>query len=1253
MIYALFKNKSFINRDLIFKQYSNVQKQYCMTRILLLSLSFLLFGVSLVAQTSMYGKITDGETGEDLLYANLVLNKNGVFVTGASTDFEGNYSIPLDPGTYDVKVTYTGYPEKLITGVVIKAGQGTKLDIQLDEGINLDEVVVVGYKVPLIEQDNTSTGGTITSEQIRNLPTKNISALAATTAGLSQVDEGDAVTIKGSRPDATDYYIDGIRVSGNLIPQSEIEQLQVITGGIQAQYGDVTGGIISITTKGPSGKFSGGAEIETSEYLDDYGYRLASLNLSGPILKKKGDEGKRDGESIIGFRFSGQYLRRLDDDPAATDIYVLKESALANLSENPVTAIGGSKVPTAEFLTQDDILTQGFKPNEESTRYDFTAKLDARLSKSIDITFTGSYNKTENQFTPGGWRLMNTQNNPTDFNTRYRGNFRFRHRLGGNAVAVEDDGAAKKGSLIRNAQYTLQMGYEKRTGELSNPTHGTNYFDYGYIGSFDREWLPTTWNMSDWSGALRGNPLQDQGIAQSDYGPQFTGYTPGTVNPGLTAYNNVVDVEDENDFVVINGQWNESTTQSIWTGMWANVNQQYNFARKIDQDLYTFNANSSFDFLPGGSEKGRHSIQFGIIYEQRFNSTHQLAPFGLWQVARQQVNRQILGIDTTNIIGSYEVTEGPLRNAVFALTGGFEIPLFGTFVDANSVSGNSFWRNVRDVTGQSINDFVNIDALDPSQLSLGMFSAQELNDANSLVGLSYFGYDYLGQKLGNDVTFEDFFSARNEEGIRTFPVAVNQPIYAAAYIQDKFTFKDIIFRVGVRVDRYDANTKVLKDPLSLYEIQTASEFHGGNLPNGVGEDYLVYTESATSNSVKAYRQGEDWFFADGSPANDGNVIFGTGVVFPKFTQTNPNIKDEGFDINSSFEDYEPQINWMPRLAFSFPISDAANFFAHYDILVQRPPSGSLATALDYFYFPERPDVNNPNLRPERTIDYEVGFQQKLSNSSAIKIAAYYKEMRDMIQARAYLYVPLVNQYQTTDNQDFGTVKGFTFQYDLRRTNNIMVTANYTLQFADGTGSSATSGRGLLSRGNLRTLTPLSFDERHRIVTTIDYRYGSGKLYNGPQLFGKNIFANAGLNLQTVAVSGRPYTATTLPLQFGGAGRQGQLNGARLPWNFTLNLRVDKSFNLAKPESTRRLGLNVYLRVQNLLDQRNVLGVYSATGSVTSDGFLNSSNGQETLDQLISQGRSIESFLLSYQARELNPDLFSLPRRIYVGAEFTF
>ena len=78
---------------------------------------------------------------------------------------------------------------------------------------------------------------------------------------------------------------------------------------------------------------------------------------------------------------------------------------------------------------------------------------------------------------------------------------------------------------------------------------------------------------------------------------------------------------------------------------------------------------------------------------------------------------------------------------------------------------------------------------------------------------------------------------------------------------------------------------------------------------------------------------------------------------------------------NAFEDYTPQINVMPRIAFSFPISDEALFFAHYDVLTKRPTTANRLDPLDYFYLQTGniSRVNNPNLQPEKTIDYEAWF----------------------------------------------------------------------------------------------------------------------------------------------------------------------------------------------------------------------------------------------------------------------------------------
>ena len=270
-----------------------------------------------MSQTTIQGKITEVETGEPVLFAAVALYKNDVLITGTESDFDGNYSFAdLSPGTYDVEVSILNLQDQRIAGVVAKEGKVNILNVKMEEASILatqQEIVIKEYKVPLVEFDNTTQGKSLTSENIQALPTKNISAIAATSAGVS-VDNGGNISIRGSRANATNYYIDGIRISGagatgNLVPQAQIEQLQIITGGIEARYGDVTGGIISITTKGPSNKYTGGLELETSEGLDPYGYNLANGNVSGPILRNK------KGQSILGFRFFGQYRNIADDNP--------------------------------------------------------------------------------------------------------------------------------------------------------------------------------------------------------------------------------------------------------------------------------------------------------------------------------------------------------------------------------------------------------------------------------------------------------------------------------------------------------------------------------------------------------------------------------------------------------------------------------------------------------------------------------------------------------------------------------------------------------------------------------------------------------------------------------------------------------------------------------------------------------------------------------------------------------------------------
>jgi Ca-activated chloride channel family protein len=177
-----------------------------------------LFVQSFIPQSLLTGNVSDGK--EVIIGATIRISQGATLVKGVITDFNGNFSVELQPGIYDIECTYTGYKTFTAKGVDLKSNTTQTLNIVMDGQTVLDEVVVVGYAAPLIEQDQTSSGQTLTSEQIKKLPTREVSAIKASTVGASSTDGGN-VNIKGARANGTDYYIDGIRVSGGIPPVQE------------------------------------------------------------------------------------------------------------------------------------------------------------------------------------------------------------------------------------------------------------------------------------------------------------------------------------------------------------------------------------------------------------------------------------------------------------------------------------------------------------------------------------------------------------------------------------------------------------------------------------------------------------------------------------------------------------------------------------------------------------------------------------------------------------------------------------------------------------------------------------------------------------------------------------------------------------------------------------------------------------------------------------------------------------------------
>ncbi len=1251
-----------------------------MARYFLLFLVLLFGSFTAMAQSStgsLEGKITDQDNKQPLMFATVSLYKTGSAVpeTGTETDLDGNYSISnLDPGKYDIEVSYVGYSSQKIIGVTIFLGKIIRKNVALLEGVTT-EVLEIIYVAPLISTDQTTQGRTIGSDEIANLPSKSISAIASTTAGVTAGEDG-SINVRGGRDNSTIVYVDGVRFNSSNIPQTEVEQIEVMTGGIGAAYGDVTSGVISITTKGPSEKFSGNFELENSNFLDPYGYLLAYASFSGPIIKKF-DEKYGADKSVLGYRVGIQYRERGDRSPAAGGVYKLKDDVHASLMANPVTPSddGSRGTPRQYSLTDNDVELSKLQPNNQDRRLDINGKFDLRINPAMDMSFGGGGLLSENnqastargEGTTRPRTLTNYANNPLNQQLQYRGYSRFRHR-------IDSDTS----SIIQNLSYVIQVSYEKRKSWRMNEVHEDNFFNYGHVGEFDWE-DQFVLNYSPDPDDRIQNPIDPNGdsirVAQWTNQRTIVGFTPSTQNAGLAAYNegytnypsslegvSAGTLGERGDgFYAYNGR--RITDSGIDNnGIFSLINDPYNNYRKQDFNQVQFNITGNFELIPKSSEQGKHMIEFGLLYEQRVNRSWTLNPRRLWLTGRQLLNAQHPG--TAVFTGEF-----------FTDDLGEQFPIYTREpIDNQISSGESqqsyFDEQVRSTFGYDRMDFIHLDEIAPGDLSLNLFSPEELVD-NMPNDIDYYGYDAYGTPLDGTTTFSDFWTEKDASGNRMFPVAPDQPIYTAAYIQDKFSYKDIIFRVGLRVDRYDANTQVLKDRYSFFGVTTVAdykaEYPDATIPDNISDDYVIYGDNSNIldvTRVTAFRNGDDWFNGDGVFQN--NIVTGLGadnvqMILPTDI-TSIDVTSPEYNFESAFRDALPQVAVMPRLAFSFPINEDAGFFAHYDVLTQRAPSNTRTTALDYYRIQNTiqtdGNLNNPELRPEKTIDYEVGFQQLLTPKTAMKVSLYYRELRDLIQSQFY-YFAEPGEYFGFGNQDFGTVKGLSLEYEMRRTGNLRMVANYTLQFADGTSSSANAQRSTVRLvGNLRTTNPLSFDERHRLTVSVDYRYGSGRSYNGPEIQGKQILANTGLNVLMIAASGRPYTvAQGINGPYETIGFDGSFNGARLPWNTRIDVRLDRNIKLrsAITEGDNKkdeLSVNIYLRVQNLLDTRNQTDVYRFSQSPFDTGYLTSQRGISDVNQIADEAGQ-DAYVAAYQWSLVNPSFFTFPRRIYVGAIFDF
>lgn len=223
--------------------------------VALLLVLWLMLTAGLLAQTRsrIVGSVKDAETGEPLLGANVIVEDMEL---GAATNINGDYIIINVPvGTYRVKASMIGYEVQVMTDVMVSAHRVSKVDFRLQQTVLEGQVVEVTAKRNVMHKEVSNTQLVVNDAQLQDATgIREINAFLTKLPGVSE--ENGYLTIRGGSADQTGMMVNGLSYMnaavGNAetsIPISAIEQVSLLSGGYNAEYGNFRSGLINITTK--------------------------------------------------------------------------------------------------------------------------------------------------------------------------------------------------------------------------------------------------------------------------------------------------------------------------------------------------------------------------------------------------------------------------------------------------------------------------------------------------------------------------------------------------------------------------------------------------------------------------------------------------------------------------------------------------------------------------------------------------------------------------------------------------------------------------------------------------------------------------------------------------------------------------------------------------------------------------------------------------------------------------------------------
>jgi outer membrane receptor protein involved in Fe transport len=1165
------------------------------------------------------GAVVDAETKDPIMGANVTIEGTQ---QGAATDLEGSFIIVnLQPGTYVVKVTAVGYSAVRQTGVLVQSDLTTKLNFSLKtEVLEIGNEVEIVYKKPTVILDQSSSTRIMSEQDLSRMVISNLTDAITRQTGFA-IDQNGELHARGGRAEETLFIVDGMDVRDPVVNTKidfdlnsmNIQELQVLTGGFNAEYGKAQSAIINVTTKeGAQDQYNGQVKYLTDNLIDKTSFNTDRIELStgGPIPFSKNLLGKP-----ITFFFSG----------------------IADLTD--------TYTPLNTNRAANDYLNLGIKlPQRTDNEFSTSLKLAYQLTGNKKLTLTANEFFRHWDIYPDGeggvdgnygWRYKyNTQNRPYATNKRGGVILSFTHQLSDKSFYevqlsrfatrshVYPGGGVTPGDFTLNSDVEDQInlyrdtdgngiidaadldkhvpfnGFVDANNNFQYDGGGEGYEDLNGNGAWDRG--------EDWVD-LNGNGVYDYAEPWTD-----------RVN-SVTGQNNIGQYDSWDDYTDLNGNghWDPSEPQL--------GEQDWNHNGRWDGERYwDSNANQQYDGWGegyyDGNTNGRIDRQMNFTAAQDFGE-----PF--WDGDYYHDTGEPF-IDTPDANGMFNGSWDP-GEVFFDLPSSRTNPAAGDFIyEPPTLNGvydgpNGYFDEYELFTYQSELGY-GYEAAEPVKYNYNKYAHgsdwpnnfwlfnshstwSNLRDVQN-GSTAYMSRAFNPPNFRYDVgeQFVDYNGNGTHDGVDHFlnPGQWDESAYWYDRTTLEYSLKSDFTSQVSKTHELKAGMELKNRDMQMQSITGPDKpYNNPDVPLPPGSPW---PDRGDTRDFYHFRPWEGSFYFQDKMEFEGLIV--NAGMRSDFIIHDPSLVDASAQAVSEGQPgatlaKRGTYQIAPRLGISHPITDRSKLYFNYGHFYQAPQ-------YQYFFRSNTGNiipgsfVGNPNLKMEKTVQYAMGVQTQVTEDLSFNVEGYYKDIYGLIST---LPEYIVSGY-TLDryvNLDYGRVRGFEVSVDNNFSRNFTISLKWDFSYAFGKASSALAAQ-QFRLNNVpvnKDEHPLGWDETHKInvYATLIYQRGQH-----PNLFGLKLPDNWLMTLEWRYGSGEPYTPTRYTT--GLPDNQIPENSARYPWHELTNLKFEKYFTVRG-----NTNLVAGIQVNNLFDTKNVRTLYAETGNSydsTSPLHLESANSEQ-------------------------------------------